>query len=101
MLDVSLRQLVDGQPKSIEPMGGRLAAIEHPEKDYVQALSQVIKPSSWEDPLIRQSMRRRIGRIFGNGGVRINDHTGFVSVRPPQPRLHAVLASSPWTNLFS
>jgi SRSO17 transposase len=70
--------LLDGDRKSIEPMASRLAAIDRPEKDYVQALQQFINQSNWEDPLIRENMRRRISRIFGTEGVLIIDDTGFV-----------------------
>jgi SRSO17 transposase len=70
--------LLDGDRKSIEPMASRLTAIDRPEKDYIQALQQFINQSNWEDPLIRENMRRRIGRTFGTEGVLIIDDTGFV-----------------------
>jgi len=70
--------LLDGDRKSIEPMADRLAAIDQPEKDYVQALQQFINQSNWEDALVQENMRRRIGRIFGTEGVLIIDDTGFV-----------------------
>ncbi|MBM4021975.1 MAG: transposase [Planctomycetes bacterium] len=55
--------MLDGDRKSIEPMAGRLTAIDPPEKDYVQALRQFINQSNWEDSLVQENMRRRIGRI--------------------------------------
>ena len=70
--------LLDGDRKSIKPMAGRLAAIDQPEKDYVQALQQFINQSNWEDSLVQENMRRRIGCSFGTEGVLIIDDTGFV-----------------------
>jgi SRSO17 transposase len=54
--------LLDGDRKSIEPMAGRLTAIDQPKKGYVQALQQFINQSNWEDSLVQENMRRRIGR---------------------------------------
>jgi SRSO17 transposase len=70
--------LLDGERKSIEPMAQRLSAIDRPEKDYVQALQQFVNQSNWEDEIIRESMRQRIGRTFGHTGALIVDDTGFV-----------------------
>jgi SRSO17 transposase len=70
--------LLDGERKSIEPMAQRLSAIDQPEKDYVQALQQFVNQSNWEDEIIRESMRQRIGRTCGHAGALIIDDTGFV-----------------------
>ena len=70
--------LLDGDRKSIEPMADRLDAIDQPEKDYVQAIQQFINQSNWEDSLVQEDMRWRIGRIVGTEGVLIIDDTGFV-----------------------
>ncbi len=70
--------LLDGERKSIEPMASRLTAIDRPEKDYVQAIQQFINQSNWEDSLVRENMRRRIGGTFGSEGMLIIDDTGFV-----------------------
>jgi SRSO17 transposase len=59
-------------------MAQRLSAIDRPEKDYVQALQQFVNQSNWEDEIIRESMRQRIGRTFGHTGALIVDDTGFV-----------------------
>jgi SRSO17 transposase len=69
--------LLDGERKSIEPMASRLSAIDEPAKDYVQALQQFVNQSNWEDSLIRENMRQRIGRVLGTDGVLIIDDTGF------------------------
>ncbi|MBM4020648.1 MAG: transposase [Planctomycetes bacterium] len=63
--------MLDGDRKSIEPMAGRLTAIDPPEKDYVQALQQFINQSNWEDSLVQENMRQRIGRICRRRGRRM------------------------------
>jgi len=52
-------------------MAGRLTAIDPPEKDYVQALQQFINQSNWEDSLVQENMRQRIGRICRRRGRRM------------------------------
>lgn len=69
--------LLDGERKSIEPMAARLAAIDAPSKDYVQALQQFVNQSNWEDSLVRENMRQRVARQLGREGVLIIDDTGF------------------------
>jgi SRSO17 transposase len=69
--------LLDGERKSIEPMASRLSAIDEPTKDYVQALQQFVNQSNWEDSLVRENMRQRVGRQLGGEGVLIIDDTGF------------------------
>jgi SRSO17 transposase len=41
--------LLDGHRKSIEPMAGRLRAIDGGGRDYEQALQQFVNQSPWDD----------------------------------------------------
>jgi SRSO17 transposase len=69
--------LLDGHRKSIEPMAGRLRAIDGSGHDYEQALQQFVNQSPWEDRPVRDRLARRVLAAAGAGGFVIVDDTGF------------------------
>jgi len=69
--------LLDGHRKSIEPMAGRLRAIDGGGRDYEQALQQFVNQSPWADRPVRDRLARRVLAAAGAGGVLIVDDTGF------------------------
>src|SRR5262245_53296628 len=69
--------LLDGHRKSIEPMAGRLRAIDGSGHDYEQALQPFVNQSPWEDRPVRDRLARRVLAAAGAGGVLIVDDTGF------------------------
>src|SRR4051812_49863890 len=69
--------LLDGHRKSIEPMAGRLRAIDGGGRDYEQALQQLVNQSPWLDRPVRDRLARRVLAAAGVGGFVIVDDTGF------------------------
>jgi SRSO17 transposase len=69
--------LLDGHRKSIEPMAGRLRAIDGGGSDYEQALQQFVNQSPWPDQPVRDRLARRVLAAVGTGGFVIVDDTGF------------------------
>jgi SRSO17 transposase len=75
--------LLDGQRKSIEPMARRLEAIDRDDRDYEQALQQMVNQSPWSAELVRQRLGRwraeqsRRSERRGDGQYLIFDDTGF------------------------
>ena len=80
--------LLDGARKSIEPMAGRLRAIDrHAEDaiDYEQSLQQLINQSPWDDRCLRDRLARKVVAAAGVGGALLIDDTGF-----PKQGAHSV-----------
>jgi SRSO17 transposase len=77
--------LLDGQRKSIEPLAGRLQAIDGNAQDYEQALQQFINQSPWEDRSVRDRLTHAVVASVGVGGFVIVDDTGF-----PKQGTHSV-----------
>jgi len=77
--------LLDGHRKSVEPMAGRLRAIDGGRRDYEQALQQFVNQSPWADRPVRDRLARRVLAAAGAGGFVIVDDTGF-----PKQGLHSV-----------
>jgi SRSO17 transposase len=77
--------LLDGHRKSIEPMAERLRAIDGSDRDYAQALQQLVNQSPWADRPLRDRLARRALAAVGSGGLVIVDDTGF-----PKPGTRSV-----------
>src|SRR4051794_3561515 len=68
--------LLDGDRKSIQPMAGRLAAVDHESagdrRDYEQALQQFVGQSTWSADAVRDRLQRWLaarGRRPGTAGA--------------------------------
>jgi SRSO17 transposase len=80
--------LLDGARKSIEPMAGRLRAIDRHAGDaidYEQSLQQLINQSPWDDRCLRDRLARKVVAAAGGGGALLIDDTGF-----PKQGTHSV-----------
>src|SRR3954451_20040552 len=68
--------LLDGHRKSIEPLAGRLRAIDRSPHDYEQGLQQFLSQSPWPARAVRDQLARHLAAA---GGARplILDDTGF------------------------
>ena len=70
--------LLDGDRKSIEPMAQRLQAIERDQRDYEQALQQLVNQSPWPSELVRRRLQRwRARQARGRRQYLILDDSGF------------------------
>ena len=77
--------LLDGHRKSIQPMAGRLRAVDGGGRDYEQALQQFVNQSPWADRPVRDRLAHRVLATAGAGGFLIVDDTGF-----PKQGAHSV-----------
>lgn len=69
--------LLDGQRKSIEPMAHRLESIDEEDRDYEQALQQLVNQSPWESRPVRDALAAFVVKHTLAEGFLIVDDTGF------------------------